>query len=449
MDILESSLAREIETISNNTNTQVSHYWRAEIHAGGLTFPAIKVLSIDVVRDFESKFTDEVLLQLVLSGGKYAYRVYPHLSNLEITLYKQPLTETGGMPDDTRSVLSERYTATLLDPIAINITSNSINEPDETALDLTNALTLNFQLINKAMEQVRMKTIGGIYRRTKVEDVIKSVLTMHSSNLEVDAQYMPKGVEMEPSQNKSVQEHIVIPHGTRLVDVPEYIHKNCSGIYTTGLAYYYQMNHWYVFPPYDSSRFNESPQTLTIIRVPANRMPGVERTYRKDGNNLVILATGQATVKNESESLLLSQGNGVRFADASQFMDKIVKKEGNKALVSRGGSNDEFVAIQRANGNNMVMSSPKRITSNPWLEYSKLAARNGSLLGMTWENSNPSLIIPGMPVKVLYLEEEQIKETYGRVIKAHDYTQTQGEGITASKHRTTTSLVIFAQRELK
>jgi hypothetical protein len=448
MDILDSALAREIETISSNANTQVSYYWRAEIHAGENTLPALKVLSSDIKRDYESNFTDEMFVSLVLGGGQYAYKVYPNLSRLEITLYKQPLEEVGGQPDNARVVESERYVATLIDPIAINVASNSSNELDEFALDISNLITLNFQLVNKAVDQIRMKTVGGIYRRVKVEDVIKSVMTVYSAQVETDTTDIPRGVEMITSPNQETQEHIVIPHGTRLVDIPDYIHKHCSGIYTTGLAYYYQSNHWYVFPPYDNSKFDQSPQTLTAIRIPANRMPGVERTYRKDGNNLVILATGQANVKNESESQLLSAGNGVRFADANQFMDGIVQKSGNKAVISRGGVNNEFITTDRPNGNNLVLSSPKRITSNPWLEYSRLAARNGSLIGLTWENSNPSLILPGMPVKVLYLEDEQIKETYGLVIKAHHYTQTRGEGITVSRHRTTTALTIFAKREL-
>lgn len=449
MDILDSALSKEIESISSNANTEVSYYWRAEIHAGELTLPAIKVLSIDIARDYEAKFSDEVIVSLVLGGGQYAYKVYPNLTKLELTLYKCPLGETDGNPDSNRSTESERYVATLLDPVAVNLAGNSINEMDVTALDLSNLLTLRFQVVNKAVDQMRMKTVGGIYRDVTVEDVVKAIMTRESPKIEVDSTYLPRGVEMIPAQNTEKQKHVVIPHGIRLVDIPDYIHRHVSGIYTTGLAYYYQANHWYVFPPYDSSKFDQSPQTLTIIRIPANRMPGVERTYRKDGNNLVILATGSANVKNESEAQLLSEGNGVRFADASQFMEGGIQKSGNKAVVSRGGLNNEFITTERPSGNNLVLSSPKRITSNPWLEYSRLAARNGSLIGVTWENSNPSLILPGMPVKVLYLEDEQIKETFGLVIKAHHYTQTRGEGITVSRHRTSSALTIFAQRELK
>lgn len=449
MDILDSALSREIDRIKSNNLTETSYYWYAEIHAGGKTIEALKLLSMDIIRDYESNFTDEVIVTLSLGAGKYATKIYPNLSKLEITLYRKPLGEVGGGEDSARPITSERFVATLLDPLAINVAGNSTNEIDETALDLTNILTLSFQLVNKAVDQMRMKTIGGVYRATTVEDVVKSILTMHSAQIEVDSTDMPQGVEMISSSNEHIQDHVVIPHGTRLVDAPNYIHKNCSGIYTAGLAYYYQARIWYVFPPYDNGKFEKSQKTLTIIRLPENRMPGVERTYRKDGNNLVILATGRAAVKNDSEAMLLTAGNGVRFSDANQFMETVVEKRDNKAVMSRGGVNNEFTTVERPSGNNLVLTSNARITSNPWLEYSKLAPRNGSLLAVTWENSNPELILPGMPVKLLYLEGEEIKETFGLVVKAHHYTQTRGVGVTASRHRTTSSLTIFAKRELK
>jgi hypothetical protein len=447
MDILESALAREIAAISTNSVTEVTYFWHAEIHANGLNIPSVKVLSIDILRNYESSFTDETIVTLILPAGRYAYRVYPYLKNLEVTMYREPLGESDGQPDDTRTIESERYVATLIDPVAINVAANSSNELDETALDLTNFLTLKFQLINKAVDQVRMKTVGGIYRRCKVEDVVRSILTMYSPKIEIQDNDIPIGVEMIEAHNQKVNEHIVIPHGVRLVDAPEYIHKHCSGIYTTGLAYYYQANHWYVFPPYDSSKFEQSDKTLTIIRLPANRMPGVERTFRKNGNNLVVLATGNAQVKNESESLLLTDGNGVRFADADQFMTNIVRKSGNKAVISRGDVNNEFISTERPNGSNLVLSSNKRITSNPWVEYSRLAARDGSLIGLVWENSDPALITPGMPVKILYLEDEEIKQVYGLVINVHHYTSLRGEGITASRHHTVSAITVFAKRE--
>ena len=448
MEILDSALAREINLITTGPPTGVSNYFRAEFHANGQNIAAMKVLSIDTIRDYESNFTDEVIVQLVVGAGTYAYRIYPYLEALDITIYESPLLETSGGEDTDRRPVTKRYTATILNPQSIQLGGKGMTVPDEFSLDLKDMLTLNFQLVDKVVEQARMRSVGGVYRKTTVEDVVKTILTNETAKIEIqNAEDKPLGVEFVPATNTKTREHIVIPHGVRLTDLPQHVHMNCGGIYGTGLAYYYQGRYWYVFPPYDSSRFDQSTKKLTIIRMPSNRLPGLERTFRHDGNNIVILAGGDTQVKNPSDELMLNKGNGVRFADADSFMGGFVQTSGNKALASRGGVNNEFVTVQRPNGNNNVLSSDKRISANPLAEYSKLAAREGSLIGLTWENSNPDLITPGMSVKVMYLEGENIKETYGLVIKTHHYTQTRGKGITSTRHFTTTTLTIFAKRD--
>lgn len=442
---MDSALAREIDTITGSSAKPVHFYWTAEIHANGQTIPAIKVLSIDNRRDYEAKYADEAVVQLVLGGGAYAYRVVPFLAELEVTLYRTPLHEASGVVAEGQARVVERFTATLLDVVVPQVNANGINQPDEYALDLTNLLTLNFQLTNKAVEQMRMRSVGGIFRKTTTEAVIRHLLTEESSRIEI-TDGLPAGVNMIPATNQHVREHIVLPHGLRLVDFPAYVHSRCGGVYATGMAYYYQAPYWYVFPPYDSSGFEKARKTLTVIRVPSSRLPGIERTYRQDGNNLVILATGEVRTTANSEGEILNKGNGTRFADAGQFMEGFVTTGGNKALASRGATNNEFVSTQRPTKNNNVVMSPKRITANPYAEYSRLSARDGDLVDLSWENSDPSLIHPGMPVKMLYLDGETIREVYGLVIQAHHYTQTAGQGVTATRHFSTTNMRIFCKR---
>jgi hypothetical protein len=67
------------------------------------------------------------------------------------------------------------------------------------------------------------------------------------------------------------------------------------------------------------------------------------------------------------------------------------------------------------------------------------------MIEVVWENSDPSLITPGLAVKYMYLDGEEVKEMYGIVIKTHHFTTTQGVGITASRHTSKTSLVFFAK----
>jgi hypothetical protein len=325
------------------------------------------------------------------------------------------------------------------------IDSGAVNSVSEEALDLSNVFEVNFQLVNKALEQLRVITVGGIWRNCTVEDTVKGILTTESKKVEVEDIRMPQGVDMVPAANTAKRDHISIPHGTRLVDVPQYVHERCGGIYRTGLGYYLRGDYWYIYPCYDTTRFFDVEKTLTVINVPSNKLPQVERSYRLDGTNLLVLATGEIKFRDDSEVQQLNAGNGVRFADADRFMRGFTETKDNKTVASRGKNNSEFIAIKRADGLNNVQVSKDAITANPYIEYSRLARREGSMIALEWQNSDPRLIFPGMMVKLLYLEEGLVLETFGVLVKAHHYVHNQAKGMAEIRYRTSSVLSVFAK----
>lgn len=448
MEIMDSSLGIEIEKITKSGDKKVVYYWRAEIHTPVEIIEAIKVLSIDVDRNYEGNYADESIVKVVLSAGKYSYRIYPYLTQLDIVLYKIPLHEQSDGYDEKRPIEEQRYTATLLNPITPMVDANSINQPDEFSLDITNLLELDFQIVFKAVEQMRMMSFGGVYRNLTVEQFLRVAYTNESRKVDVDLDEKPIGIDIIPPNNTSVRDHILIPQGTKLVDLGQYVHYKCGGVYGSGFACYYQGKHWYVFPPYDNRLFDDADEFLTIINIPYNKMPGIERTYRKDGKNLIILATGESRLKNDSEELILNRGNGLRFADASKFIDEFVAVDNNKAIATRSKVANELKAFERETGKNLVVNSAVKITANFLVEHSKLAPKDGTIIGVTWENSYPDHIFPGMPVKYIYLDGEEVKEVIGVVIKAHHFTSLIAPGVTASRHLSTTNLTIFVKRKL-
>lgn len=446
MEIENSSLWREVETIVQNTTKPVHFTWKAAIHVNGETHIPLKLLSIDTVQDFESNYADEVMITVAIGGGTYAKRIYPFQDAIDITLYKTPLMEAADVVNEEEERSSERYTATLVENGNPLIEANMHGSPSEEALNLTSIFEVTFQLVSKGLEQLRMKSVGRIYRNATAESVIKAVLTNDSQDLKVDDIHLPKGVTMVESPNKEVKPHIIIPHGIKLVNVPQYVHNHCAGVYSAGLGYYLFGDYWHVFPCYDTTRFNKANRTMTLINIPANKMPGIERTYRNDGRNLVVLATGDVRMKDNTESMQLNIGNGVRFALTKGMMrGEFTQAKGNKVAGMRGVSTSEFVATQRRTGQNNVHVSPVGFTSNPYLEHSKLAARQGALMSFVWENSRPDLLVPGMAVKVLYMEEGEVKELYGTLLKAHHYAQLRGQGMMATRYVTQSALAVFVK----
>jgi hypothetical protein len=446
VDLENSSIYREINAILKDGAKPVHYIWSADIHVNGKTYAPLKVISVDFLSDYEANYSDVIIIKLAISGGTYAKRIYPYKDKVDITLYRSPLDEISNTADISNAIESERYTATLIDQGSPVIDQNGKNTPSEEALNLTNIFEISFQLINKALEQLRLVSVGGIYRNVGVQDVVTGILTKESKNLKVDGIRRPKGVDVVPVSNKAVRDHVVIPQGTQLVYLPEYVQKKCGGIYSAGLGYYYQNDYWYLYPCFDTTRFNSAKKTLTVINIPANRFPSVERSYRQSGTNTVVLATGQVRFKDDSEVQQLNDGNGVRFADADKFMNGFTETSNNKTIASRGTSNSEYVATQRATRINNVKVSSNPINSNTYLEASKLARRQGSVFSFVWENSLPSLVYPGMMVKVLYLDDTEVKEVFGVLLKAHHYVQTQQKGLMNARHITRSALSVFVKR---
>ncbi len=442
MEFEQSSLVREIELIQQSPKKPF-YRWTATLHSGDKTMTPYKVVSIDEDKDFETMFAAEVMIKIAVPGGMYAYDIYPGQSDLEITLTKHPLQEMGNASDAERGEVTKRYRAILVETGNPAIEANKNFMPARDALDLTEIKEVEFQLIDKTLEKLRTVLVGGVYRNNTVEEVIRGLLTKESAKLGDDEDSAIRGVDMIKASNQKPRDHIILPHGIPLVVMPEYIQKLC-GVYSAGMGYFYHDQHWYVYPCYDTERFNDTKETFTVINVPKNKYPQVERTWRKDGDNLVIMATGDVKYRDNSNQSQLNFGNGVRFLDANEALN-FVKTSGNKAIASRAANTSEFTGVARPDGNNIARLADTPITANPYEEYSKLARRNGGVFAFLWENAEPELIKPGMMCKVMMLKDGEIVEMVGVLLKAYTYHHGTQPGIMETRFRTNTMLSIYVK----
>jgi hypothetical protein len=445
MDIENTSLWREVESIFVSGDKPVHQVWSVTIFAGEEEITPFAIVSVDINRDYLNNYTDYALVDLRIPLGTYAKRLYPNLTRVEIELKRVDIGETSDALNLDKATQVERYSAIMVDtgnPIVENAIGNTTSEEDLNRLDIP---TVKFQLLNKSLEQIRVIPVGGIYRNMTGENVVKAILTKASKTATVDASRKVKGVSMVAASNQKKRDAIILPHNLKMVEVPHHIHYHCGGLYSAGLGYYLQDDHWYVFPVYDNTRFHSGEPTLTIINVPKNRLPGVERSYRKDGDNLVVLATGDTKFRDISNVAQLNGGNGVRFADASTMMNGFVTVKDNKAQAARAKNNTEIIADERPNNINYVTSAQRQINSNPFVEYSALAARQGSGINLVWENANHTLVYPGMPTRVIYLDGDEVKELYGVLQGAHLYASMREVGVTSSRFVNHMTLSVFVK----
>lgn len=450
MEFEESPLYGPAMEIQQNS-TGVHYTWQAVIHAGGQDIVALKVTNYDCEGDYLTNFADEERILLYILPSQFFKYVAPNAENLEVTVMKYPTAETTGDIVSARPFLSQRYMATYNDrgnPVVQGDTG-SVNNPD--ALDVSDMVPLELQLIQKAVYYMRLKQVARTYRRKTTEDAIRTLLTTESLNLPLAQEDMPLGVDMVPGDNQVVREHIAIPQKTQLIEAPAYIHRSCGGVYSSGFNYYYSRKMWYVYPSFNTERFAEKGGVkLTILNIPKNKLPESERTFLLEGKSLMVLSTADSVFSDTSNTKRGNLGNGVRFANADNFMDaSYAKMTDNRAYLSRGNNNTEIITTPIPTGLNNVMVSDRSVTSNPYVEYSALAAREGSTFAAIWENSDPSLIYPGMPARVYYIDGNEVKELRGILIKANSFTRLRGFGMSESRYKTDTVLVLYVRRQLE
>jgi hypothetical protein len=353
-----------------------------------------------------------------LAPSQYLDFVYPNRQNLTVTLYQIPLNEDG-TEDWNTTRYAETYRGYVIGAKDIKLTPDREQGTSED-LDVGGPVIVRFQLASKALEQLRLTIQGGIYRSKIPGNVLRMIFDSVSASIKVDSSQVIDGVDMVEPDNKNVREHLLVPHGKMLIEMPRIFQDKLGGVYNSDIAFFLQGKHWYIWPKYGLERDEKTKQVLTIFDIPSNQFPGVERTYRETPGQVIILSTGKSSNSDPSESLDLNLGNGVRFTDAKSILKGMVEVVDGIAVARRGASSSEFLDGVRDTGFNFAPMSSDRISSNPHKQASQLAPRKGMLFEFTWENANPFLLFPGMKVKIFTPRDGVLEERVG-VLASNQY----------------------------
>lgn len=443
MEIEDTPIYKEIREIIDEGPKPVATYYKAKIHAGDMDFDGLKITNINIIRDYLTRVADIVTATITIPMGLWAKKIFKYRADLEITLVKTIIEETGDEPDEDENIETHRYFAVPNPDTMPVLGAQDIEKMSLSDLDLLGILNIEFQLTDKLHHKLRLKTVGGTFRRTTPADVVKYILAKETKSIKVEEDNSFKGVDFIEPHNKEKREHILIPQGTNIVDLPIYAQKRAGGIYNTGIGCYYQNRYWFVYPLYDTTRLNQSTKTLTVIKVPTLRHTGIERTYREDGDTVYLIGTSDAEINDDALTNFTDSGNGARFADTRRYMRDLVKVKDNKAKASRKKNNHEFVVVDRKEDKNSVFMSPRKLNSNPYAERSALTAKHGGIIQLIWENSDHTLLFPGMMCRVHYLDNNKVKELHGVLLGNEVAIQMNSFGMTVRKHTTTTILSIF------
>lgn len=423
-------------------NTQA--YWTVTfiLNDNGDIYEPMQLTQLSIVRDYMGGYVDMVGISALIPAGKYAERIYKNRNTLSAILTRTPLLERSTTVDTTKPVMSVEFTAILKENKGTDRQLNGDEIKDERAMDLKMLIDAEFQLFSKVAEQVRITTVGGIYRNCTVEELMRYIITDTTGKYKIDSTKKLAGVDIVPTHNPVKQPQVVIPHGVHLYDLPGFMQKT-YGVYNAGLGSFIQGKHWYIFSLFDTNRFFKTKKTFTLYLLPKRKFPEIERTYRILGDDISIICTTTTEFKADTNLSQMINGNASRFTDASKVMSGFGKTKGNRFVTDRKANNFEIKTDKSEVKFDYTPVHENRITSNPFQAYTDMALSKGGIFTVLWENSSPNILTPGMPCRIVYYDRDVIKEGYGVLVSANHIVQKVGD-FNMRKHTTNSRLRIFA-----
>ena len=441
-----SPITEELIKISHSKQGLIKYAYSALIHIveKDLAYQPIKVLGIDIERDYEHNLADVINCELAVSPGTWSDYIMPFVENLEISIIAEPV--------NFRAPVSvTRYKAYCKTLVNFRKTDARLQNVNTETIDRMDIVKVEFQLVPLLMEKLLPLQIGTNVVNSNITDALTSLLMGEATKLQgLDNADMLKGVDMVKADNETVYDNIPIPHGIKLLDLPLFLQKKLYGVYKQGMGHYIQTGMWYIYPKSRTKRNDDKTRFINIFISPKDFLKYTENTWTKEGNDLYIIAALEGDSKDISTSAnTLNKGNGIRVLNPDlQTTDESVKVAGNKAIISRANNVSEVILNESKNG---VVNAPfilNQKDTNIYEQVSQVEARDGKLIGLVWHNSQADLVKPGSVVRVHYTDSNVNQQVMleGVVIKAHHYIHATSGSVVSTQYSSVSALFVFVRK---
>lgn len=387
-------------------------------------------------------------IEVLMLLGDFTYDILPFRDNLMIDINETPLMQGTSSRNWERFAGTKRFKAVLDLKGQDNTTLTNKQAPMTTRAQMNQVgmKSIVFTLVDELCYKLMMTTVGVTLRQMTTLDMLTWI---HKHYFDQVFEGSNKRIETlniwKQDFNPEIQHQIAFPDGMLLKDVPKFLQNDEAGIYPTGLGRYIQNNQFYVYPLFDTTRYQKHSKVLNIINMPNERFKGSEKTYLDTPRSLTIICTGDNLSEDTSTSRNIQEGNGFRFGDAKKLLSMGTLKD-NRMLIDRATNLFEVASEALAEGINNVRWAAERFTGNPLKQYTQMAQKRGQKLTVEWFRSNPDLLEPGMPVKYQTLDGNTVKTYYGTLLGVNDNRIPTDGGNNTSKYDGIANLSLFLVR---
>lgn len=450
--IEDSPIWAEVKNITKSGPNPIKFEYKGMVHNEKEDIPILKIVSIDVMRDYVNNIGDRRVIEFKVGMGDYQARIYPYRTNLEFSIKKIQLKESTGSKDPNAKQVIERFKAVFMPKANPHMATTELSMIDIESLNKTDFVSCKLELLDRSLEPLRIKMVTGVFRNVTAKQIIVSVLGGESQKVQVDGKSSIDGIDVVEPDNASISNHIVLKDGLHITALPTFLQEYMNGVYNAGIGTYLQtynnMKIWFVYPLFNTERFNNDLNRVVFYSIPQEKLPGIDRTYQVDGSLVKILVNSTRKYKDAAETDYMNHGVGFRQANANSFMKKPVQMTDKGPVGTRTNLVNEVAITNRNDGLNYAPVVSDSISSNPFREYSKVLARAVSRIDLVWENGNADLIYPGMPCKYVFLNNKNVPvELLGCILSIHSFTSMQDMGIANNIYKNVCHMTIVVTPE--
>lgn len=348
--------------------------------------------------DFHTDRSTVYQIRVRLQPSVYFDHLVPYRDDLRI----QVMSKSG-----TDSVLREFDCVPLVDK-DVRVESNNTVANNLEALDQTNIVPYEFQLIERGYNKLKTQPVSNIYQMSNVTDVIKTIMDGESKRWSLDGYDQYKGLYfVEPVDNINNYRQIEVPNGILLKDVVPYLQlHNEYGVYTKGICAFYKQNYWWVTPLYNTNLVETHHRPIDLIRMPQSKIPDLDSTFYRTDSAMTIIATGDSEHTDQADVRKQNDGSGQRILMGDAIAgDTGVHYNNGRAITTRADTLQEYKLSERRNGNDYIPID-RNPTGNLCKPFSENAFNEGEVVKVEWRNGDVGYLEPGHPVRYHYIHDD-------------------------------------------
>jgi len=404
--IEQTPIGKDILKITSNVKSGVNHVkHKVILHTEKYDINIPLVESIEILSDFNSNTSDYIVASFLMGMGDFIKDIYPYRDNLNLTI-----TRIIGKVKSTYT-----YRFVLLNNNG-NISGTRYNQSSRDELNKLEQVRVIGQCVDRISETLRLQFVSGIYRDVTVEDMLKSMLLSNIRTAKSVLGNIKIQYHLVKPDNNKVYNHIKVPTGTNILQLPTYLQNNDYGVYNGNIGTYVKihekwnqdkyntLNNIYVYPLYDSKIFDNSKRKLIIYGVSSAKFNHVENTYLQDGDVLSIIAGVGTTSYDDAENKLMDKGVGFTTSNPEALLTSNNITNDNSSYVDAESLNQTTLDKDRKDKLNTTQYIGP--DANHFKYRSDIVKNTMMPYTIQWNFCDPDLIYPGMPVMFVFKDGE-------------------------------------------